>query len=121
DDPDPTRRPRISVRREADPRLVGQRDDLETPRLPEPREETQNEVPRDAEQVGHPDLAQIGDEEVAERHGRAHGPARSATVADNSSEGLCPSPPSGEARRGPPLPAPRAPRAEAGSSVGLPS
>ena len=85
-DPDAAGRARIPVGGEAHSRLVRQRDDLQPPWLPEPREEAQDEVPRDAEQVRDPDLVQIGDEEVAERHGRAHGPARSATVASGQAK-----------------------------------
>ena len=63
---------RISVGREPDARLVGQRDDPEGPPAAEAEKETDHEVARDAEEVGHTDLCEVGDEKVAERHRGAH-------------------------------------------------
>ena len=61
---------RISVGREPDARLVGQRDDPEGPPAAEAEKETDHEVARDAEEVGHTDFCEVGDEKVADAHPR---------------------------------------------------
>src|SRR5207253_6452420 len=70
-DADPSRGACVAVGREADARLVRERDDLEPARLPEAREQPQYEIARDAEEVRDADLLEVGDPEVADRDGHA--------------------------------------------------
>ena len=63
---------RVAVRGEAHRRLVGEGHDLEPAGAPEAMEEPEHEVAGQTEDVRHAGALQIGDEEVAERHQRAH-------------------------------------------------
>ena len=78
-DADATGRARVAVGGEADARLVRQRHDAEPAARAEAQEEPQHEIAGDAEEMRDPDLAEVGDQEVAERHRGLHGdrsPAR---------------------------------------------
>ena len=50
---------------------------IRPPAQREPEEEPQDEIPRNAEEMGDADLLQIGDQEVAEGHRGAHAALRS--------------------------------------------
>ena len=65
---EPAGRPGIAVGGEADSRLVREGDDAEPAGPPEPREEAEHEIARNAEEMLDADLLQVGDQEVAEAH-----------------------------------------------------
>src|SRR5579872_4609119 len=67
-----TRRARIAVSGKAHSRLMGKGMDLEVVFAPEGEEQLEREVARDPEDMADANLAQIGDQEVAERHTPFH-------------------------------------------------
>jgi hypothetical protein len=48
------------------------RDDLQPMTPPERKEQLEREIARDAENMLHPDFAQVGNQEIAERHMPLH-------------------------------------------------
>src|SRR5262249_16383602 len=68
--PDAARSARVAVGGEADAGLVRERHHAQTAPRPEAQKEPEDEVSGDAEEMRDADLSQVGDEEVAERHGR---------------------------------------------------
>ena len=72
DDGEPPGGARVAVGGEADAGLVRERDDPEGAPFAEAQEEPDHQVARDAEEVRHADLLEVGDQEVAEGHRGAH-------------------------------------------------
>jgi hypothetical protein len=81
DDAEPPGRARVAVGCEADAGLVREGDDLEPARAPEAKKEPHHEIARDAEQMRDADLAEVGDQKVAEVHVRLHGDILSGCAA----------------------------------------
>ncbi len=72
DYPDTSSRARVAVGSEADPGFMRERDDLQPMAAPERKEQLEREIAGDAENVLDADLAQVGDQEISERHMPLH-------------------------------------------------
>src|SRR5262249_49582087 len=87
DDADPARGAGAAVGREPHAGLVRQGDDVQPMPPPKPHEQPEDQVARDAEEMGDADPPQVGDQEVAERHRRPHpsAPPNGVSYAKNFS------------------------------------
>src|SRR5580700_5441411 len=83
DDADFPGRARIAVRRKADARLMRQRDDFHPMLAAQREKQLEREVAGDAENMRHANLAQVRDQEIAQRHMPLHSASPSSPANCN--------------------------------------
>ncbi len=71
---------RVAISREADAGLVRQRNDFHPVLAAERKKQLEREVARDAKHVRHAYLAQVRDQEVAQRHVPLHSASSSSNL-----------------------------------------